>query len=33
MVPKEARGLHVLLGVESKEQRLFVSYAVDLTDK
>jgi hypothetical protein len=32
-VPQDARGLYILLSVESKKQRLFVNYAVDITDK
>jgi hypothetical protein len=32
-VPKDVAGLYMLLSVESKKQRLFVNYAVDLTDK
>jgi hypothetical protein len=31
--PDDASGLYVLLSVESKEQRLFVNYAIDITDK
>jgi hypothetical protein len=30
-VPKEAAGLYMLLSVESKKQRLFTNYAIDLT--
>jgi hypothetical protein len=32
-VPKDATGLYILLSVESRQQKLFVSHAVDLTDK
>jgi len=32
-VPQNAKGLYILLSVESKKQRLFVNYAVDITDK
>jgi hypothetical protein len=32
-VPKDVKGLYILLSVESKKQRLFVNYAVDITDK
>lgn len=32
-VPQDATGLYILLSVESKKQRLFVNYAVDITDK
>jgi hypothetical protein len=32
-VPQEVKGLYILLSVESKKQRLFVNYAVDITDK
>jgi hypothetical protein len=32
-VPKDAAGLYMLLSVESKKQRLFSNYALDLTDK
>lgn len=31
-VPQEVKGLYLLLSVESKKQRLFVNYAVDITD-
>jgi hypothetical protein len=31
--PKEASGLYVLLSVESRQQKLFVSHAVDISDK
>lgn len=30
-VPQEVKGLYILLSVESKKQRLFVNYAVDIT--
>jgi hypothetical protein len=32
-VPKAVSGLYMLLSVESKKQRLFTNYALDLTDK
>jgi len=32
-VPQDAKGLYILLSVESKKQRLFINYAVDITDK
>ena len=32
-VPKDAKGLYIMLSVESKKQRLFVNYAIDVTDK
>jgi hypothetical protein len=32
-VPKDVKGLYMLLSVESGKQRLFVSYAIDITDK
>ena len=32
-VPPDVKGLYILLSVESKKQRLFVNYAVDITDK
>lgn len=32
-VPKDVNGLYMLLSVESKKQRLFTNYAVDITDK
>jgi hypothetical protein len=32
-VPNDVAGLYMLLSVESKKQRLFTNYAVDLTDK
>lgn len=32
-VPKDVKGLYILLSVESKKQRLFTNYAVDITDK
>jgi hypothetical protein len=31
-VPNEVAGLFIMLSVESKKQRLFVNYAIDLTD-
>lgn len=31
-VPADVGGLHILLSVESKKQRLFVNYAIDITD-
>jgi hypothetical protein len=32
-VPKDVQGFYIMLSVESKKQRLFVNYAVDITDK
>jgi len=32
-VPQDVKGLYILLSVESKKQRLFVNYAVDINDK
>jgi hypothetical protein len=32
-VPKDVKGLYILMSVESKKLRLFVNYAVDITDK
>ena len=32
-VPQEVKGLYILLSVESKKQRLFVNYAVDISDR
>jgi len=32
-VPKDATALYILLSVESKQQKTFVSHAVDITDK
>lgn len=32
-VPQEVKGLYIMLSVESKKQRLFVNYAVDVTDR
>jgi hypothetical protein len=32
-VPKDVKGFYIMLSVESKKQRLFVNYAVDVTDK
>ena len=29
--PKDVKGLYILLSVESKKQRLFSNYAVDIT--
>jgi hypothetical protein len=31
-VPADVGGLYILLSVESKKQRLFVNYAIDITD-
>jgi len=31
-VPKDVKGLYIMLSVESKKQRLFVNYAIDITD-
>jgi hypothetical protein len=31
-VPKDVKGFCIMLGVESKKQRLFVNYAIDVTD-
>jgi hypothetical protein len=31
--PKEVKGYYILLSVESKKQRLYVNYALDITDK
>jgi hypothetical protein len=31
-VPQDIKGLYIMLSVESKKQRLFVNYAVDVTD-
>ena len=31
--PKDVKGLYIMLSVESKKQRLFTNYAVDITDK
>ena len=33
VVPKEVKGLYIMLSVESKKQRLFTNYAVDIADK
>lgn len=33
VVPKEASGLYVLVSVETKQQRLFANYVIDITDK
>jgi len=32
-VPPEVTGLYILLSVESKQQRLFANYTIDITDK
>lgn len=32
-VPKEATGLYIIVSVESKQQKLFVNHALDITDK
>lgn len=32
VVPKDVTGLYILVSVESKQQKLFVSHAVDITD-
>lgn len=32
-VPEEVKGFYIMLSVESKKQRLFVNYAVDIADK
>jgi hypothetical protein len=32
-VPADVKGLYIMLSVESKKQRLFVNYALDITDK
>jgi len=32
-VPKDVTGLYILLSVESKQQKLFVSHVIDITDK
>jgi hypothetical protein len=32
-VPQDVHGLYILLSVESKKQRLFVNYAIDITDR
>jgi hypothetical protein len=32
-VPKDVTGLYILLSVESRQQKLFVSHVVDITDK
>ena len=31
--PKDVKGYYILLSVESKKQRLYVNYAIDVTDK
>ena len=33
ITPKDAKGLYILESVESKQQRLFTNYAVDITNK
>ena len=32
-VPQDVKGLYIMLSVESKKQRLFTNYAVDITDQ
>ncbi len=32
-VPQDVKGFYILLSVESKQQRLFANYAIDITDK
>ncbi|MCJ7727186.1 MAG: hypothetical protein MUO96_00865, partial [Actinobacteria bacterium] len=32
-VPQDVKGFYILLSVESKKQRLYVNYALDITDK
>jgi hypothetical protein len=32
-VPADAKGLYLLVDVESKQQRFFVHHVIDLTDK
>ena len=32
-VPQDVKGLYIMLSVESKKQRLFTNYAVDISDK
>jgi hypothetical protein len=32
-VPKDVKGLYLLLSAESGKARLFANYAVDITDK
>lgn len=32
-VPQDVKGFYILLSVESKKQRLYVNYAIDITDK
>jgi hypothetical protein len=32
-VPPDVKGLYILVPVESKQQRLFISHAIDITDK
>jgi hypothetical protein len=31
--PKDVKGYYILLSVESKKQRLYVNYALDITDE
>ncbi len=31
-IPKDVKGFCIMLSVESKKQRLFVNYAIDVTD-
>lgn len=33
VVPQDVKGFYILLSVESKKQRLYVNYALDITDK
>jgi hypothetical protein len=32
-VPKDVKGLYILLSVESGKQRLYANYTIDVTDK
>jgi hypothetical protein len=32
-VPQDAKGLYILLSVETGKQRLYANYAIDITDK
>jgi hypothetical protein len=32
-VPKDGKGLYILLSVESGKQRLYANYTIDVTDK
>jgi hypothetical protein len=32
-VPQDVKGCYIMLSVESKKQRLFVNYAIDVSDK